>query len=188
MLWSGNFPRTRLSGSRLSWPRLAKARFGLVLKGVRPGWVRTTSVWDWSSSLGKDGDCDVIDVNSAPDESAKESSYFHVHGSHLQVLLAWSFPSPCVGRLCSHVMVALVWLLQCQRSNGERRNWLFTLGCTTVQGCWMLPRSPGSHRQEMFCCNPSWPAGSRSHQLTDWGVGTPGWPLVCIASVVVCRR
>ena len=28
-------------------------------------------------------DCDVIDVNSAPDESAKESSDFHVHGSHL---------------------------------------------------------------------------------------------------------
>jgi len=35
--------------------------------------------------LGTSGrtDCDVIDVNSAPDESAKESSYFHVHGSHL---------------------------------------------------------------------------------------------------------
>jgi len=28
-------------------------------------------------------DYDVIAVNSAPDESAKESSYFHVHGSHL---------------------------------------------------------------------------------------------------------
>jgi len=28
-------------------------------------------------------DCDVIDVNSAPDGSAKESSHFHVHGSHL---------------------------------------------------------------------------------------------------------
>ena len=27
--------------------------------------------------------CDVIDVNSASDESAKESSYFHVRGSHL---------------------------------------------------------------------------------------------------------
>ena len=27
--------------------------------------------------------CDVINVNSAPDESGKESSYFHVHGSHL---------------------------------------------------------------------------------------------------------
>jgi len=27
-------------------------------------------------------DCDVIDVNSAPDESAEDSSYFHVHGSH----------------------------------------------------------------------------------------------------------
>jgi len=26
----GNFPRTCLSGSRLSWPRLAKARSGLV--------------------------------------------------------------------------------------------------------------------------------------------------------------
>ena len=26
----GNFPRTRLSGSRLSWRRLAKARSGLV--------------------------------------------------------------------------------------------------------------------------------------------------------------
>jgi len=33
-------------------------------------------------------------------------------------------------------------------------NWLFPLGHTTVQGCWMLPRTPGSHRQEM-CCNPS---------------------------------
>ena len=28
-------------------------------------------------------DCDVIDVKSAPDELAKDSSYFHVHGSHL---------------------------------------------------------------------------------------------------------
>jgi len=26
---------------------------------------------------------DVKNVNSAPDESAKEYSYFHVHGSHL---------------------------------------------------------------------------------------------------------
>ena len=26
----GNFPRTRLSGSRLSWPKLAKAKYGLV--------------------------------------------------------------------------------------------------------------------------------------------------------------
>jgi len=26
----GNFPRTHLSGSRLSWPKLAKARSGLV--------------------------------------------------------------------------------------------------------------------------------------------------------------
>jgi len=31
--------------------------------------------------------CDVINVNSAPDESAKETSYFHVHGSHFKCLL-----------------------------------------------------------------------------------------------------
>jgi len=68
----GKFPRTRLSGSRLSWPRLAKARSGLV-----PTFQR------------------------------------------------------------------------------RERNWLFPLGCTTVQGCWMLPRSPGSHRPGMLCCNPS---------------------------------
>jgi len=30
MLWPLNFPKTRLSGSQLSWPRLAKARSGLV--------------------------------------------------------------------------------------------------------------------------------------------------------------
>ena len=51
-----------------------------ALKRVRPSCVRTPSVWD--RSLGR-MDCDVIDVNSSPDESAKESSYFHVHGSHL---------------------------------------------------------------------------------------------------------
>jgi len=63
----GNFPRTCLSGSRLSWPRLEKARSGLV-----------------------------------------------------------------------------------PTFQGERRNWLFPLGYKTVQGCWMLPRSPGSHRPG--CC------------------------------------
>ena len=56
-------------------------------------------------------DCDVIYVKSSPDESAKERFYLHVHGSHLLVSLAWSFPSPCFGRLCSHVTVALAWLL-----------------------------------------------------------------------------
>ena len=55
-------------------------------------------------------DCDVIDVNSTPDESAKEYCYFHMHGSHLYLSLAWSFPSPSFGRLCSHVAVALAWL------------------------------------------------------------------------------
>jgi len=47
---------------------------GNPVKPVRPGCVHTPSLWDWSSNLGNDGlwrhRC-----NSAPDESAKESSY-----------------------------------------------------------------------------------------------------------------
>ena len=66
-----NFPRTRLSGSWLSWPNFAKARSGLVL---------TFQKWEKKLAV--------------------------------------------------------------------------PLGYITVQGCWMLPRSPGSHHQEMFCCNP----------------------------------
>jgi len=65
----------------LSIPAPQGVRYQEPLKHVRPGCVRTPSVWDWSSY-----------VNSAPDESAKESSCFHVHGSHLYVSLAWSFP------------------------------------------------------------------------------------------------
>ena len=76
----------------------------------------------------------------------------------------------------------------CRRSLSERRIWVFPLGYTTVQDCWMLPRSPDSQRQEMFCCNPSWHVGSLSCQHTDLGVGTSGWSLVWTASVKVCRR
>jgi len=53
------------------------------LKRVRPGYVPTPSVCGIDPRTSGRMDCDVIDVNSAPDESAKESSYFHVHGSHL---------------------------------------------------------------------------------------------------------
>jgi len=74
----------------------------------------------------------------------------------------------------------------CRRSIGERR--LFSLSCTIVQGCWMLPRSPGSRRQGMLYCNPSWRAGNWSHQCTGWGVGTSGWSQEWVASVEVCRR
>jgi len=52
----------------------------------------------------------------------------------------------------------------------------------------MLPRNPGYHRQGMFCCNPSWHAGSWSRQHTKWDVGTSGWPLGWVTSVEVCRR
>ena len=68
----------------------------------------------------------------------------------------------------------------CRRSNGERRNWLFPLGCTTVQGFGCCP--------VMLCCNPSWRAGNWSRQRTGWGVGTSGWLLEWVASVEVCRR
>jgi len=65
----------------------------------------------------------------------------------------------------------------CRRSIGGRRNWLFPLGYVTVQGCWMLPRSPDSHRQEMFCCKHNGHVGSRNHQRTDCRVGMSLWPL-----------
>ena len=45
-----------------------------------------------------------------------------------------------------------------------------------ARGCWLLTRSPDSHCQGMFCCNPSWHVSSWSHQHRDWGVGTSGWP------------
>jgi len=57
-----------------------------------------------------------------------------------------------------------------------------------VQGYWMLPRSPDSHRPVMLCCNPSWSAGNWSRQRTAWSVGTSGWSLEWVASVEVCRR
>ena len=101
----GNFPKAHLSGSRLSWTRLAKARSGLL-----PTFQR------------------------------------------------------------------------------REKKLAVSIGCTTVQGCWMLPRSPGSHRLGMLCCNPSWRTGSWSRQRIDWGVGTSGWSLEWVASVEVCRR
>jgi len=67
----------------------------------------------------------------------------------------------------------------CRLSVRERRNWLLSADRAAVQGCWLLPRSPGSHGQEMLCCNPSWHVGSWSRQHTDWGVGRSGWPRVC---------
>jgi len=42
----------------------------------------------------------------------------------------------------------------CRCSIGERRSWLIPLGYITDQGCWMLPRSPNSHRQGCFVVTP----------------------------------
>ena len=75
-----------------------------------------------------------------------------------------------------------------RRSIGERRSWLFPLYYTTDQGWWMLP-GVQAHRQEMFCCNPTWHVGNWSHQHTDWGVGTSGWELgfVDVNDLVSCN-
>jgi len=101
----GNVPRTRLSGSWVSWPRLAKARSRLVPTFHR--WEKKLTVF-----FGLYNSPRLLDV-------AQES------------------------RLSS---------------SGE------------------------------FCCNPRWHVSSWSHQHTDWGVGTSGWPLVWITSVEFCRR
>jgi len=42
----------------------------------------------------------------------------------------------------------------CRRSMGEKRSWLFPLGYTTVQGCWMLPRSQALPVRRCFVVTP----------------------------------
>ena len=68
-------------------------------------------------------------------------------------------------------------------------NLLFPLGHTAVHGCWLLPRSPGSHRQGMFCCSPSWHVSGWSHQrIGVWGRRSSGKTLVWVASAEVCSH
>ena len=77
---------------------------------------------------------------------------------------------------------------RCRRSIGEGRNGLLPFDHTAVKGCWMLPRSLGSHHQGMFCWRPQltcWQLRSPTYRL---GWETSGWPLVWIASVEACRR
>ena len=76
-----------------------------LVKHVRPGCDRTPSVWAWTQKPQWNKLRQLL--FSTPGDSAKVSSYFHVHGSHLNVSLAWSFFSPSFGRLCLHVAVAL---------------------------------------------------------------------------------
>jgi len=61
-----------------------------------------------------------------------------------------------------------------RRSISERRSWLLPLSCAAAQGCWLLPRKPGYHRQEMQHYNPNWHAASSSRQHRDWCAGTSG--------------
>jgi len=127
--------------------------------------------------------------NSSPDHFGQEPWILVALWGSADIMFAGTYLEPvwpAVG--CPGLNSRRPGLVWCRSSNGERRSWLFALGCTTVQGCWMLPRSPSSHGQGMLCCNPSWRVGSWSHQRTDWGVETSGRSLVWVASVEVCRR
>ena len=136
-------------------------------------------------------------ASKRPCESSNSSSDRCEQEPWILVALQWRADAVTTGTFQEHICLAvgcpgrnsrrsgLGW---CRRSNGERRNWLFPLGCTTVQDCSMLPMSPSSYRPGILCCNPSWHAGSWSRQHTDWGVGTSGWSLGWVASVEVCRR
>jgi len=127
--------------------------------------------------------------NASPDRCGLEPWILVALGGRADVVTPGTF----LGHICPAVgcpgrgsrRPGLGW---CRRSNGERINWLFPLSCTTVQGCWMLPRSPGSHRPGMFCCNPSLHLGNWSRHRTGWGVATPGWSLEWVASVDVSKR
>jgi len=144
-------------------------------------------IHQWESKSASNQPCESS--NASPDHSGQEPWILVALWGRADVMTAGTF----LGHVCPTVgcpgrgsrRPGLGW---CWHSNGERRNWLFPLGCTIVQGCWMLPRSPGSHCPGMLCCNPSWRAGNWSRQHADWGVGTSGWSLEWIASVEVCRR
>jgi len=58
----------------------------------------------------------------------------------------------------------------CRRSIVERRSWLFPLGYATVQGCWMLPRSPALSVRGCFVATP---VDVLAVEVTD--VQTGGW-------------
>jgi len=152
---------------------------------VRRWQSRRTHLWEGKSASNRP--CESS--NASPNRCGQEPWILVALWGRTDVVTARTF----LGHVCPAVgcpgrgswRPGLGW---CRRSNGERRNWLFPLGCTKVQGCWMLPKSPGSHRPGMLCCNPSWRAGNWSHQRTGWGVGTSGWSLKWVASVEVCRR
>jgi len=50
---------------------------------------------------------EVVGDVIVPDDSAKESSHFHLHGSHFKESLSLVLLSPCIGRSCFHVAAAL---------------------------------------------------------------------------------
>ena len=82
----GNFPRTRLSGSRLSWPRLAKARSGLV-----PTFQRREK--NLAVSIGLYNSPRLLDV-------AQES---RLTSWQLKSLTSWQLKSPMYRLGCGNV-------------------------------------------------------------------------------------
>ena len=130
----------------------------------------------WEGKSASNRPCESS--NASPDRCGQETWILEALWGRADVVSAATF----LGHVCPTVdcpgrnsrRPGLGW---CRRSNDERRNWLLPLGCTTAQCCWMSPRSPGSHRPGMLCCNPSWHAGNLSRQSTDWGVWPSGWSL-----------
>ena len=140
-------------------------------------------------NLSTDASVRSKSASNQPYESSNASPDRYEQEPWASVALWWKADVVTSGTFPEHVCPAVGWLGQnsqklglgwYRRSIGERRNWLFPLGYNTVQGCWVLPRTPGSHRQEMFCCNPSWHVGTWSHQHANWCVETSGWPFVWI--------
>jgi len=120
----------------------------------------------WGRGEGKSASNQSCESSSAPPDRCGQEPWILVAlWGRADVVTAGTFLEhvcPAVGCPCRNSpRPGPGW---CRRCIGERRNWLLPLGHTTVQGCWMLPRSSGSHRHKMFCCSLSWHVGSWSHQ------------------------
>ena len=91
-------------------------------------------IYLWESKSASNRPCDSS--NASPDRCGQEPWILVALWGRVDVVTAGSF----LGHVCQAVSCpgrgsrrpGLGW---CRRSNGERRNWLFPLICTTVQCC-----------------------------------------------------
>jgi len=170
------------------WPRVVGSRKTPGMPSqclVCPEVAISQRIHLWEGKSASNQACEIS--NASPDRCGQEPWVLVALWGKAAVVTVGNFVEhacPAVGRPGRNSRRPCQGL--CRRSIGERRNWLFPLGYTTVRRCWMLLRRPGSHCQ-MFCCKPSWQLKSPTYRL---GCGNVVMAIgfMWIASVELCRR